>query len=143
MTFHPWRLLRRLPHVTVEPADLGGELSGCYFPDLDVILLDRRLLQVERRCTLTHELAHRHLGHGGCHDRRSMRREEQQAEDLAARWLIDLDALVDAQLWGRSPVEIADELWVDVPILRARVRSLTDDERNYVNGKVTSREVAS
>ena len=25
MTFHPWRLLRRLPHVTVEPADLGGK----------------------------------------------------------------------------------------------------------------------
>lgn len=143
MTFHPWRLLRRLPHVTVEPADLGGGLSGCYFPDLDVILLDRRLLQVERRCTLAHELAHRHLGHGPCHDRRSMRRQELQAEALAARWLVDLDALVDAQIWGRSVDEIADELWVDVPILRARIRSLSDAERDYVNGKVAAREVAS
>lgn len=49
------------------------------------------LLQVERRCTLAHELAHIDLGH----TTKPTVAEEQVARRLTARKLIHWDALVD------------------------------------------------
>jgi Zn-dependent peptidase ImmA (M78 family) len=111
-------------------------VDGVLFADLQTILLRRGLLQVQRRCTLAHELAHHHLEHNGCADRRSLRRQELEAEIVASRWLIPLDAYIRARLWSRHEEEQAEELWVDVPILRARADSLTRAERTLVQDRV-------
>ncbi|UXA20662.1 hypothetical protein KXD98_07775 [Mycobacterium sp. SMC-4] len=91
----------------------------------DVILIDRHQLQVERRCTLAHELVH---------DERRVfpaapalrAREETLVERTAARRLIELPDLVDAlrACSTRCADELADHLWVDPPMLAARMDSL-------------------
>ena len=63
--FHPWRALRALSHVVVvwfrphaaAPAATNGA---------DLVWLDPRMTQAERRCALTHELVHLEHGHRGC-----------------------------------------------------------------------------
>lgn len=90
-----------------------------------VIVMHPDQLQVQRRCTLAHELAHIELGHGAS----CSRAEEAEARAAAARRLIDLDALLDAFRWAEHLEEVADELWVDLDTLQARIDTLTDDER--------------
>ena len=60
-------------------------------------------------------------------------REEETVERIAARRLIALDHLVDVLRWTRSTREVAAELWVDVPMLQALGRSLTDAERAWID----------
>lgn len=133
--YHPWRALRALEAMTQGWHDIPT-VDGVLFTDLQTVLLRRGLLQAERRCTLAHELAHHHLGHTGCSDRRSLRRQELEAEIIAARWLIPIDDYIRARLWSRDEHEQAEELWVDVPILRARAESLTIEERTTVQDAV-------
>lgn len=135
MTFHPWRLLRSQEWMTLGYHDLDL-LDGAYFADIQTVMLRRGMLQVERRCTLAHELAHHHLGHAGCRDRKAAVLQEIEADAVASRWLIDVEALVRARLWSPDEHVQADELWVDVRMLRARRESLTRDERLYVQSRV-------
>lgn len=93
-------------------------------PAAHVIVLHPDQSQVQRRCTLAHELAHLELGHTG----RCTGTEEDAARELAARWLIPLDDLLDAYRWSEHPAEVADCLWVDVDTLQARLESLRKDE---------------
>lgn len=122
--WHPWRTLRALAHVDLHwtkdlPVGVLGATDGRH------IWMDDRQLQVERRSTLAHELAHLHLEHtGGCGPR-----EEDEARALAARWLIDMDSLLDALAWSEHLEEVADELWVDLDTLYARLDTLTGAER--------------
>lgn len=81
--------------------------------------------QAQRRSTLAHELAHVELRHGPG----GTAGEERDASELAARWLVPLDRLVDAARWARSVGELADELWVDVDTVETRLAILTDEER--------------
>ncbi len=113
------------------------------YPDHDAIVLDKRLTQAEARCTLTHELVHLRRGDTACHDEIANVKQERRCEDEAARLLIPIERLGAALLWGREPEEIADELWVDLETLKARVAGLTQDERDYINGRVAAKgEVA-
>lgn len=138
----PWAVLAALPEITLGEHELHGAL-GLYFDDLKTIILATGLLQVQRRCTLAHELAHFRLGHTACADRRSARRQEVEAEVIAARWLIPLEALVRARLATAHPAELADELWVDVPLLDARLASLTRDEERTLEQRVRACEGAA
>ncbi|TWS20987.1 hypothetical protein FK529_05720 [Tsukamurella asaccharolytica] len=96
------------------------------------------MTQAERRSALTHELIH---------DERQVyprdvvlaAREERTVEALAARRLIDLNDLVEVLRWTRHEEEAAEELWVDVPMLLALIRSLTDDERMWINMRIEDR----
>lgn len=136
--FSPWDALKKHADLSYDSA-IMVEL-GRYYPAEAAILLRKGLTQAERRCTLAHELAHHRLGHvAGC-DRKGADRQEAEADALAARWLITLEDLADAELWGRYPSEVADELWVDLPTFKARVRGLTRDERDYINGRRAARE---
>ncbi|WP_230747585.1 ImmA/IrrE family metallo-endopeptidase [Brevibacterium sp. CCUG 69071] len=83
------------------------------------------LLQVERRCTLAHELAHIDLGH----TEKTTVAEENAARRYAAQKLIDWDALVDAFRWAHNAHEAADELWVTPEVLEDRLRFLHPNER--------------
>lgn len=92
---------------------MGGATDGTR------IYLDNRLLQVERRCTLAHELEHIRRGHTGCQSSAV----ERTVEAAAARWLLPdprdvADALVSS---GMDLHLAADHVWVDVDTLTARL----------------------
>lgn len=131
---NPWRRLANRPHLTLRWAIMPGILG--LTDGRTMIVLHPHQTQVQRRCTLAHELAHVDLGHtDGCRPR-----DEQAARALAARRLIDLDELLAAWKWATSEAELADELWVDVDTLRARIEHLTDDEKGRVAAMILDRD---
>lgn len=95
--------------------------------------MDRRLLQAERRSALAHELEHVHRGPFPRHARA---KEEAAVNAAAARKLVDLHALGEALAWARHESEAAEELWVDVPTLRARLAHLYPAELRYLRGRL-------
>ena len=125
--FHPWRRLSaRTDLHRFWRAMAGGRAAAT--DGAEVIVMRPDGTQVSRRCNLTHELAHVELKHrNGCTPG-----EEQAARQLAARWLIDMDALLDAYRWAEHLQEVADVLWVDVDTLRARLDGLTGDEKTLL-----------
>lgn len=103
--------------VTVSSAILPNGLWGCYDASTDVILIDRRLTYVAKRCTLVHELTHWRHGDASCeHVARS--REEHRARRETALMLIDplhyglLEQMYDGNSW-----DIAQELEVTQQVL--------------------------
>lgn len=125
LIYHPWQDLReRWRHVVVDhtddlPAGLLADTNG-----VDHVRMRRRLLQVERRCALAHEIIH--LEHGDTTECRPAIEHDVNRE--ASRRLISWKALVRAVRWARSESELAAELWVTPQILRARTEALTADE---------------
>lgn len=81
----------------------------------------RRLRQVHRRCTLTHELIHLERGPVPEH---LQEQEERIVNELAARRLIELPELIEGLRWTRDLDELAEALWVDAPTLKTRMTSL-------------------
>ena len=138
--YHPWRDARAREHLTIRfvdylPAGVRGRIRG------DVVEVNRHMLGDERRCTIAHELVH--------HERRIFpvdpvlrAREELKVERIAARRLVALEQLVNVLCWTRRTEEVADELWVDVPMLVALVQSLTDTERRWIDEQLEQRGVA-
>lgn len=123
---HPWRWLRSHPHITVEwsddlPADVMGRANFA----TNTIVLAKGLTQAERRSTCWHEVQHLLRGPVTAH---LSEREERQVEAIVARDLIPFPALVEAMLWSLDDYEIADELSVDVGLVRARLEGLTPVE---------------
>lgn len=124
MSHHPWRDLRSREQLTLYQRDMPPGLRGATDGET-AIWLERRLLQVERRCTLTHELVHVDLGHDCAQDAKS----EASVRRITANRLIDWDALVDAFRWAHNAAEAADELWVTLDVLEDRLRFLSPIER--------------
>jgi Zn-dependent peptidase ImmA (M78 family) len=132
--YHPWRALRDHPDIDVEWTPLPDGILALT-DGRTRIWIDPRQHQAKRRCTLAHELAHIELGHtGGC-----THREDRAADQIAARRLIPLDRLADALTWARSLEEAAEELWVDVAMLRARLDGLHPPEERYLTARITAR----
>lgn len=127
--YNPWdHLHAAFPAVRVEFARLDGRCGETNGRDL--IRLDKRLLQVERRCTLAHELVHLEAGEG----RACTPSREREVNQIAAARLISLEALVKAARWARGPLELAEELWVTPLMLEARCETLTASELFAVAG---------
>jgi hypothetical protein len=134
--WHPWaHLAHHHEDVIVVFADLPNGLLG--FTDLRRrrIILDARLTQVERRCTLTHELEHVHRGPVPA-DPALAAREEAIIDELAARRLVSLRELIEALLWSDHEHTVAEELWVDLPTLRARIATLAHEERQAIDERL-------
>lgn len=123
---HPWRWLRGLPDITVHwTPDLPEDVMGYAHHETRTIMLATGLTQAERRTTCWHEVQHLLRGpSAGCRSAH----EERLIESIVARDLIPFSALVDAMLWSRDDHEIADELTVDVALVRARLEGLSDVE---------------
>lgn len=123
--YHPWRHLRRAwAHVDVEHVDNLAEDRLGETDGTRRIRLRRRQLQVERRCTLAHELIHLERGDTG-----ECSQSIEDAIDLeASRRLIPWHRLLEAVRWAYGEEELADELWVTPEILRARTAALHADE---------------
>ncbi|MFD1947726.1 hypothetical protein [Nocardioides aestuarii] len=69
-------------------------------------------------------------------------REERRVDDLVARRLIRFEALVDAMLWaGNDDHQLANELWVDVATVRARLAGLSSIETAELNRRLDEEEV--
>lgn len=123
-SYHPWRELRSREHIELTWADLPPGVRGLT-DGTSAIVLEHRQLQVERRCTLAHELAHIDLGHTTT----PTVAEEHAARRLAASKLIAWDALVDVFKWAHNALEAADELWVTPEVLEDRLHFLHPNER--------------
>ena len=120
---------------TVEQAVLPSGQAGRVEWARRAVVVDRRLSQVQRRCTVAHELVHVERGPVPT-DPWLRLREERAVEAEAARRLITLDALADALAWSDRPVEVADELWVDEQLLDARVAGLSEGERAWLTERL-------
>lgn len=124
--------------LVIEPTP--GDKAAWYSPQWDVILMRPGLLQVERRCALAHELAHRALEHSGqCRypdAERQDRRQERDADEWAARRLITVEQLADALVWSDDPAEVADCLWVTPHLLTVRLDTIYLAERLRVGERL-------
>lgn len=121
--WHPWRHAgEHYPHIHISCRhELPDGVWGLHVGRR--IWLCKRLDQVRRRCTLTHELLHLERGPVPM-DPMARAREERIVSHLASQRLITLGALVDGLRWTREPHELAAELWVDYPTLEARINNL-------------------
>ena len=128
---HPWRDLRGREHVTLFWRDLPDDLLGAS-NGTDTIWLDRDQFQVERRCTLTHELTHLDFGHDGCQSEK----DEARVRKLTAQKLIHRDDLIRALQWAMSLEEAADELWVTPEVLRDRLDFMHPSEKLLIAAAV-------
>ena len=97
---------------------------------IDVIWMDKRLDQVERRCTLTHELIHIERQHTGCQPPAV----EDSVRAEAARRLISTEDLANALRWSTAPLEVADELWVTPQVLEDRLSFLSSTDAAFLAG---------
>ena len=123
--YHPWRTLAtEWAHIIVEhrcdlPKGRLGDTDG-----RTRIRMRMPLLQVERRCTLTHEIIHlEREDTGSCSPA-----TERMIDREVARRLISIDALCAALRWTLDPNELADELWVTPKVLRARFDQMSAGE---------------
>lgn len=122
MTWSPWRHLREwYPNFHVHEAELPGALLGCVDVGKRIIWLSGDLTHAQRRCTLAFQLGHLEVGPAS-----------DDAYDWASRLLMPFEVLLRSyQRYGDLP-EIAEELWVDVPMLKARLRGLSNEERSLL-----------
>ncbi|MFC9892143.1 ImmA/IrrE family metallo-endopeptidase [Nocardia sp. NPDC127579] len=138
--WHPWRHLgREYPHIGVSCLELlPGRKRASWTSD--GIYLDRRLGQAERRCALTHEIVHLERGPVPPQPQLAAR-EERRVSIIAAERLIPLPDLTAALMWVslEDPRELAEELWVDVPTLRIRLRHIASTDLQHINAELARR----
>jgi DNA-directed RNA polymerase specialized sigma24 family protein len=130
---HPWRRLRALTawelrwHSPEDDPDPGFTLF-----DEQAISLRNNLTWAERRSTVLHECLH--AERGPTLEGVLAEREELWIRRETARLLLpDVRQIGEALAWSAlSPEEAADELHVDVGVLRDRLRWLHPAERGYL-----------
>ncbi|UTN92961.1 IrrE-like protein [Gordonia phage Finkle] len=131
MSIHnPWRYLaEHHPDVRVVWTRLDGVHRG--FTDGRTIWMDNRLSQAQRRITVCHETFHIERGIIPADAI-----EEARVERLTAERLITTDQLIDALRWHRhrpSLQGLAETLWVDVPTVQCRLKTMNVTEQRWVN----------
>lgn len=132
---HPWHEFGSLTEWTLHQTDLPDGTLGLTCHHTKTVTLDRSLLQVERRCTIAHEV--RHILRGPVPaDPVLAAREELAVEQATARLLIDVHRLGEALAWSEDLHEVADELWVDPALLRVRLDHLHPAERAYLHRRL-------
>jgi len=109
---------------------------GAWIASERVILLDQALARAERNTVLAHEIAHVDLDHVMTGRRWFDRRQERDADTLAAERLVDLEQLADALRWALCADEVAHELDVTVDVVRRRIRSLTPEEKAWIEERL-------
>lgn len=137
--YHPWRRFRGLARWTLEQAPLPAGVSGLTVWPTGTVILDRRLSQVERRCTICHELVH--IERGPLPDNAELSViEEGLVERISAGRLIELHDLGEALAWSSHISEAADMLWVTEDVLRVRLDHLSEHECDYLQKRLAFRD---
>lgn len=138
---HPWGRFRELVDWSLHWAELPDGVWGITDFARKRVTLTLGLDQAERRCTIAHETAHIERGPVPA---MLATREEVAVDRHVARLLIpDVRALGEALAWAADLQEAADELWVDVLTLQARLSSLHPSERAYLNRRLADCQVPS
>lgn len=137
---NPWHAFRRLVGWTLRWAELPGEQVGHTNYAHQTVTLDPRQTQAERRSTIAHETEHVHRGEPPVGEPYASR-HEHDIDAVVSRRLVTLEQLADALVWAGDEVELAEELWVDVSMVRARLVSLTDDETRALNQRLDAAEL--
>lgn len=120
---------------------MPGGWMGCTDHAKGTIWIASGLTQAERRCTLAHELGH--LARGPVPtDPALAATEERAVDEWAAKRLLPVCALVKAFQWSSYLDEIAEELWVDLRMLRVRLRTLSDTEQDAIMEAIRRRLAA-
>lgn len=133
---HPWRRLRELAHVTLEWHE-GGRMGVAHHGS-QTVSLRRGMTYEERRCTLLHELLH--LDNGPQPFGLKAKEEEAVRRETARVMLPDIRAVGEAIAWAHTPMEAAEELGVDLYVLRKRLRHLHPSERGYLERRLADAE---
>lgn len=133
--YQPWLHAARFPRLLVARLRLPRG-SSWWLPADQAVVLDDRLGQAESRCRLAHELVHVERQDEYLEDQALDARREARVQQVAARRLIGHDDLVDALRWTNREAELADELWVDVPTVVARLAGLSDAEKNDIEQRL-------
>ena len=129
----------RYPDWVIRHRQLGG-IPEVLCRRRKVILINNAHTWPAKRSSLAHAVAHLDLGHATTASAYFEKREERDADQLAARRLITLDALAEVLCWTRDYGEIAEELLVDVFMLKVRERHLHVAERHYLRRQVRPME---
>lgn len=133
---HPWRRLRALTDWTLcwhEPDD-DSRMGVTRFSRRE-ISLRADLTWAERRCTVLHECLHAERGPANA-GVLALREESRVRRETARLLLPSVRPIGEALAWALSPEEAADELLVDVGVLRDRLRWLHPAERHYLNRRL-------
>lgn len=130
---HPWRWLRQHSHVTLLWHD-DGDMGEADF-DAQTVSIRRGMTYEERRCTLLHELLHLERGPALT---TTVGRDEDAVRRATARLMLpSTKALGEALAWAHDDYEAAEELAVDVGVLRDRLRWLHPAERHYLTRRLS------
>lgn len=130
---HPWRRLReQFAHVTLTWHD-GGPM-GLTVHSTATVSLRRGLSWEQRRCTLDHELDH--IDAGPVPRGLREKHEETVRRATALRMAPDIRRVGDALAWSLSEDEAAQELGVDVPVLRYRLKHMSPQERAWMAARL-------
>lgn len=130
---HPWRAFKALSHYTLHWAYLPDGILGFTDYTRCAVVLTKDMTQAERRCTIAHEVEH--IERGPAHPSHRAW-DEREVDKAVARKLIGIRDLGEALAWTSCEHQIADELWVDVATLRARLAHLHPSERHYLRGRL-------
>lgn len=134
---HPWRRLRELAHVTLAWHD-GGPM-GLTTHATATISIRRGLSWEERRCTVQHELLH--IEGGPVPRGLAAKEEERVRRETALRMIPSIRPVGDAIAWALSEEEAAEELGVDVLVLRYRLKHMSPMERAWLRHRLDQGDV--
>jgi hypothetical protein len=127
---------RRYPDWVIRHRPLSHGIPEAMCPRRRVILISSGSSWPEKRCSLAHAVAHLDLGHHLTPSSMFDRRNEEAANQLAARRLVTLEALAEVLSWTRWRSEIAEELQVDRATLDVRDRHMHMSERGWLRRNV-------
>lgn len=130
---HPWRRLRALSHIELKWHDDGP--MGVTDFIANTISLRRGMSWAERRCTVLHECLHAERG-PTLEGTLAAREEERVRRETARLMLPDIKAVGEAIAWAYDEHECADELGVDVHVLRYRLKHLHPAERAWLHRRL-------
>lgn len=143
MHYSPWDDIRaRHPGIHVERHGLRPARAA-WIPECAVILLDHGLTVAQRRSALAHEIAHIDLRHAPERAGWFGMRQEREANELAARRLISVEAFADAYAYSHDDAQLAEMLNVDVGVIHVRVRHLHPSERHHIQQRMARIEHAA
>lgn len=132
--------------ISVHAARLEPGVLGEWYEDEREIYFDLRLSPTEQVCVIAHELGHAHHGHA-CEDDQ---RAEDQADEHAARLLVDPAEYARVERLGLNQHDIAEELGVTVEVLNVfmqrclvKLRGVTYTQSRMGTGQWLHRQVVA
>jgi Zn-dependent peptidase ImmA (M78 family) len=134
--YNPYAILKEQDNINLVFKPLYNGLKGFIAQHKNdvLIVMDKRLSQIERRCVLAEELGHYFLGHSGnyfagnYYGSLGFDKQEYDAKVWAADRLVDTEELLNiySQDHQLTPYDIADYFWVTLDVLSFKIRHLVN-----------------